>query len=373
VADIFISYSQNDRERARLLAALLEAEGYSVWWDASLLGGESFRKTIMTELGTARAAIVVWTENAIQSDWVMSEAGRAHADRKLIPVKTKALTYRDIPPPFDNMHIEDADDREKILAAVAAVLAKPEAAPSALQKVSRRARYELLSWFGIVGAVITLTTNLQSVLTLARWAHQVIESWTSFVAQAWRTVLFFLPAVQVSDAIVLTFALFAIVNMLASLARADGAPSTRGRPGAMRVVSIIAAAAIITVVLYSGLMPAIYEEVRTGGVDLQGLGYYVYGWVSSSIAVSSALRSIGVGGLVVAVGSIVLIVFFIVLPLLPAVVTYLALRAATSFRLSSAALSARLWRVVAGVAVVVALNALSLWIEQQPWATGVGR
>jgi hypothetical protein len=29
VADIFISYSKQDRERARLLAAFLEAEGYS--------------------------------------------------------------------------------------------------------------------------------------------------------------------------------------------------------------------------------------------------------------------------------------------------------------------------------------------------------
>jgi hypothetical protein len=242
-----------------------------------------------------------------------------------------------------------------------------------LQKVSRRARYELLSWFGIVGAVITLTTNLQSVLTLARWAHQFIESWTSFVAQAWRTVLFFLPAVEVSDAIVLTFALFATVNMLASLARAGGAPSTSGRPGAMRVVSIVAAGIIVTVVLYSGLAPAIYQEVKAGGIELQGLGYYAYAWISSSLAVSNALRGVGAGALVAGVASLVLIVFFIVLPLLPAVATYLALRVATSFRLSSAALSTRLWRVVAGVAVVVALNALSLWIEQQPWATGVGR
>jgi len=101
MADIFISYSKEDRDQARLLAAFLEAEGYSVWWDASLLSGEDFRKLIMTELGRARAAIVIWTEKSIQSDWVQSEAGRAHADRKLIPIKSKALSYRDIPPPFE--------------------------------------------------------------------------------------------------------------------------------------------------------------------------------------------------------------------------------------------------------------------------------
>jgi hypothetical protein len=127
VADIFISYSQEDREQARLLAAFLEAEGYSVWWDTSLLGGENFRKVIMTELGRAAAVIAIWTEKSVHSDWVASEAGRAHADRKLIPVKARAVSYRDVPPPFDNMHIENVDDREKILAAVVAQLAKPEA------------------------------------------------------------------------------------------------------------------------------------------------------------------------------------------------------------------------------------------------------
>jgi hypothetical protein len=120
VADIFLSYSKKDHDQARLLAAALEAEGYSVWWDTSLLSGEQFRKTIMTELGKARAVIVIWTENSIHSDWVQSEAGRGHADRKLIPVKARGLSYRDIPPPFDNMHIENVDDREKIIAAIVA-------------------------------------------------------------------------------------------------------------------------------------------------------------------------------------------------------------------------------------------------------------
>ncbi|MEQ1714096.1 MAG: toll/interleukin-1 receptor domain-containing protein [Hyphomicrobium sp.] len=39
MADIFISYSKNDHAEARLLAAFLEAQGYSVWWDTSLAAG----------------------------------------------------------------------------------------------------------------------------------------------------------------------------------------------------------------------------------------------------------------------------------------------------------------------------------------------
>jgi len=152
VADIFISYSKQDQDEAWLLAAFLEAEGYSVWWDTSLLAGESFRKAIMAELGRAGAAIVIWTEDSIHSDWVQSDAGRAHAEGKLIPVKAKGLACRDIPPPFDTMHVEDLGDREKILAAVVAQLAKPEAQPSSLPQRSKTALFELLSWFRTAGA-----------------------------------------------------------------------------------------------------------------------------------------------------------------------------------------------------------------------------
>jgi hypothetical protein len=45
---------------------------------------------------------------------------------------------------------------------------------------------------------------------------------------------------------------------------------------------------------------------------------------------------------------------------------YLFLRFSTSQRLSSRALSLRLWRIVAGVAAVIALNYGSLWLERQP-------
>ena len=101
MADIFISYAKADRPLALKLVAMLEAEGWKVWWDTSLAIGDDFRNEIMTQLGRARAVIVIWTDTSIKSDWVRSEAGRAQADRKLIPVKLEHLTYKDLPPPFD--------------------------------------------------------------------------------------------------------------------------------------------------------------------------------------------------------------------------------------------------------------------------------
>ena len=107
MADVFISYAKTDRPLASKLAAMLEAEGWKVRWDTSLTIGDDFRNEIMIELGRARAVIAIWTDASIKSDWVRSEAGRAQADRKLIPLKLPNLTYKDLPPPFDVLHTEN--------------------------------------------------------------------------------------------------------------------------------------------------------------------------------------------------------------------------------------------------------------------------
>jgi TIR domain-containing protein len=114
MADIFVSYAKTDRPLALKLATMLEAEGWKVWWDTSLAIGDDFRNEIMTELGRARAVVVIWTDASIKSDWVRSEAGRAQADRKLIPVKLEHLTYKDLPPPFDVLHTENVGQDGKI-------------------------------------------------------------------------------------------------------------------------------------------------------------------------------------------------------------------------------------------------------------------
>jgi len=44
---------------------------------------------------------------------IRSEAGRAQADRKLIPVKLSHLTYKDLPPLFDVLHTENIGEEDK--------------------------------------------------------------------------------------------------------------------------------------------------------------------------------------------------------------------------------------------------------------------
>jgi len=185
MADVFISYAKSDRPLALKLAAMLEAEGWKVWWDTSLTIGDDFRNEIMTELGRARAVIVIWTDASIKSDWVRSEAGRAQADRKLIPVKLPHLVYEDLPPPFDVLHTEDLGQEDKIKAAVVAQLAKPAVEPSAVALLTKGFKYEVLTWFGIVGGALTLFGHMSSALALADWALLLVDHWQEWTHAFW--------------------------------------------------------------------------------------------------------------------------------------------------------------------------------------------
>ncbi len=104
MAEIFISYASTDRELAEWLANRLRCLGFTVWWDSSLTGGVSFRKVILGELAEAKAVIVIWTHNSIESDWVHDEASRAHRYRKLIPLRVPILEPTEIHPPFGALH-----------------------------------------------------------------------------------------------------------------------------------------------------------------------------------------------------------------------------------------------------------------------------
>jgi formylglycine-generating enzyme required for sulfatase activity len=86
MADIFISYASEDRERAKLLAEALKEQGWSVWWDRDLPFGRSFDEVIRTELRAAGCVIALWTESAAESLYVIGEARDALSLKKLISV-----------------------------------------------------------------------------------------------------------------------------------------------------------------------------------------------------------------------------------------------------------------------------------------------
>src|SRR5262245_1698636 len=185
MSDIFISYAKADHALALKLSAFLEAEGWSVWWDKSLAAADLYRDEIMKQLAGARAVMTIWTENSIKSDWVRAEAGRAKAEGKLIPVKTADVAYADIPLPFGEMHTENLESSELIRAAVVAQLAKPAVEPSAITLLVKDFKYELLTWFGIIGGALTLFTNLSAALKLSNVARILVEHWREWTHGFW--------------------------------------------------------------------------------------------------------------------------------------------------------------------------------------------
>ncbi|NOX81415.1 MAG: toll/interleukin-1 receptor domain-containing protein, partial [Alphaproteobacteria bacterium] len=95
MADIFISYARADRDRIEKLAAALEAQGYSVWWDRHIVGGAEFSEEIERALDAAAIVIVAWSADAAKSPWVKDEAVAARDAGKLIPI-----TFDETPAPM---------------------------------------------------------------------------------------------------------------------------------------------------------------------------------------------------------------------------------------------------------------------------------
>lgn len=107
MADIFISYARADRARIERLAAALEAEGWSVWWDRNIVGGSEFSAEIERELNAASAVVVAWSDDALKSTWVKDEALTARDQGKLIPVSLDGVAA---PMGFKQFHLIDLED-----------------------------------------------------------------------------------------------------------------------------------------------------------------------------------------------------------------------------------------------------------------------
>ncbi|MBO9715141.1 TIR domain-containing protein [Sphingomonas sp.] len=93
MADVFVSYKSEDRGRVKPLVAALEADGFSVWWDAQIGAGDKWRETIETNLTAAKCVIVVWSVRSVglEGHFVRDEATRALRRHAYLPVRIDAV------------------------------------------------------------------------------------------------------------------------------------------------------------------------------------------------------------------------------------------------------------------------------------------
>jgi hypothetical protein len=84
--DIFLSYARGDQATARRFAEAFEVQGFSVWWDAALRSGEAWDQEIEKALKAAKAVVVLWSKQSVESRWVRAEATLADRNKTLVPV-----------------------------------------------------------------------------------------------------------------------------------------------------------------------------------------------------------------------------------------------------------------------------------------------
>ncbi len=91
--DVFISYKAEDRPRLKALVAALEAEGFSIWWDAHIGGGANWREDIQEHLDAAKCVIVAWSKRSVgrEGNFVRDEATRAQRRGVYLPIRLDSV------------------------------------------------------------------------------------------------------------------------------------------------------------------------------------------------------------------------------------------------------------------------------------------
>jgi hypothetical protein len=101
---VFVCYAHEDRKRVEPLVNLL-AVRFNVWWDREIELGDTWRRTLMEKLDSARCVLVVWTAASVSRDFIWSELDRVRDRGIVVPVKLDHNAG--IPPGFDQMQALD--------------------------------------------------------------------------------------------------------------------------------------------------------------------------------------------------------------------------------------------------------------------------
>jgi len=136
LSDIFISYARSTEEAATRIADTLGALSYSVWRDDQLPAHRAYGEVIEERLRAAKAVIVLWSAEAVKSQWVRAEADVARQTGRLVQLSLDGTTP---PLPFNQIQCADmigwtgdhqAPGWRKLLQSLAELLGEEAAAPA---------------------------------------------------------------------------------------------------------------------------------------------------------------------------------------------------------------------------------------------------
>ncbi len=70
MSDVFISYASSTATQAEKIAEAVRALGYTVWRDDELRPHRDYTNVIEEQLLAAKAVLVIWSVEAVKSQWV---------------------------------------------------------------------------------------------------------------------------------------------------------------------------------------------------------------------------------------------------------------------------------------------------------------
>ena len=100
MTDIFISYARSTEDQAHKVAEALRAMGYGVWRDDELPPHRDYADVIEERLENSKVVVVLWSADAVKSQWVRAEANRGREAGKLVQL---SLDNARLPLPFDQI------------------------------------------------------------------------------------------------------------------------------------------------------------------------------------------------------------------------------------------------------------------------------
>jgi adenylate cyclase len=107
MSDVFISYARSTEEQAKQVEEALRSAGYGVWRDSDLPAHRTYAEVIEERLNSAKAVVVLWSSEAVKSQWVRAEAEAGRAAGTLV----QATVDGTLPPlPFNQIQCADLND-----------------------------------------------------------------------------------------------------------------------------------------------------------------------------------------------------------------------------------------------------------------------
>src|SRR5260221_9903512 len=104
MSDVFISYARSTAKQAQTVAAALRSLGHAVWLDDELPAHRAYTEVIEERLRAAKAVVVIWSAEAVKSQWVRAEADIAREAGTLVQLRIDGAP---LPLPFNRIQCAD--------------------------------------------------------------------------------------------------------------------------------------------------------------------------------------------------------------------------------------------------------------------------